>query len=264
MSSNNIPQSQGHDRLPWPSTGHEPGTRLPGVRELLLPEPVVSSGHFSPSAQYHLGKRPPFSATTSWDTFSSPPKRISESSIRTLQSDQSDCTTWRCQSITTSSNDPIVAANHQTPTFMQPSPQNFLHISPLQEVLLSPRSNQYGSARTNRFEVWSSVGKYTNISTILRTIAGQSSESHDVGRDLQGPICANPWDDAGRHPDWGTTKAGKPRKRLAQACFNCRHKKIRCHPNSNSMKCAQCEKTHTDCRFESGCVVRKRGLTKRG
>jgi hypothetical protein len=49
---------------------------------------------------------------------------------------------------------------------------------------------------------------------------------------------------------WGLTKAGKPRKRLAQACMACRKKKIRCNPNSP--KCAQCNKNGLECRFGSG------------
>ena len=48
---------------------------------------------------------------------------------------------------------------------------------------------------------------------------------------------------------WGTTKAGKPRKRLGQACNTCREKKIRCDPQLP--KCAQCRKFGRDCKFET-------------
>jgi Fungal specific transcription factor domain/Fungal Zn(2)-Cys(6) binuclear cluster domain len=51
------------------------------------------------------------------------------------------------------------------------------------------------------------------------------------------------------NPKWGTTKAGKPRKRLGQACNTCREKKIRCDPQIP--KCAQCQKFGRECRFES-------------
>ena len=47
---------------------------------------------------------------------------------------------------------------------------------------------------------------------------------------------------------WGVTKAGKARKRLAIACITCREKKIRCEPGD--IKCAQCEKSGRDCRFQ--------------
>lgn len=49
--------------------------------------------------------------------------------------------------------------------------------------------------------------------------------------------------------NWGVTKAGKPRKRLAQACLTCREKKIKCQPNLP--KCDQCQKSGRECRFES-------------
>ena len=48
-------------------------------------------------------------------------------------------------------------------------------------------------------------------------------------------------------PEWGITKAGKPRKRLAIACTTCREKKIKCEPAMP--KCVQCEKFNRDCKF---------------
>jgi len=51
------------------------------------------------------------------------------------------------------------------------------------------------------------------------------------------------------NPKWGTTKAGKPRKRLGQACNTCREKKIKCDPSVP--KCAQCQKFGRECKFES-------------
>lgn len=49
---------------------------------------------------------------------------------------------------------------------------------------------------------------------------------------------------------WGMTKAGKPRKRMPQACVACRQKKIKCDPGEG--KCAQCEKSGKDCRYSEG------------
>ncbi|KAH8702083.1 hypothetical protein BGW36DRAFT_356222 [Talaromyces proteolyticus] len=51
------------------------------------------------------------------------------------------------------------------------------------------------------------------------------------------------------NPNWGLTKAGKARKRLAQACIPCREKKIKCQPSKP--RCDQCQKSGRDCRFES-------------
>ncbi|KAF2852076.1 hypothetical protein T440DRAFT_393811 [Plenodomus tracheiphilus IPT5] len=48
------------------------------------------------------------------------------------------------------------------------------------------------------------------------------------------------------NPSWGITKAGKPRKRLAQACLTCREKKIKCEPGVP--KCHQCAKSQRVCR----------------
>ncbi|KAI9712369.1 MAG: hypothetical protein M1820_001582 [Bogoriella megaspora] len=48
------------------------------------------------------------------------------------------------------------------------------------------------------------------------------------------------------NPQWGITKAGKARKRLAQACLTCREKKIKCEPGFP--KCSQCEKTGKICK----------------
>ena len=48
------------------------------------------------------------------------------------------------------------------------------------------------------------------------------------------------------NPQWGLTKANKPRKRLALACLDCREKKIKCEPGTSS--CLQCEKAKRICR----------------
>lgn len=48
------------------------------------------------------------------------------------------------------------------------------------------------------------------------------------------------------NPEFGVTKAGKPRKRLAQACITCREKKIKCQPGDP--KCVQCEKIGRPCK----------------
>lgn len=64
-----------------------------------------------------------------------------------------------------------------------------------------------------------------------------------------GSYCPKNIDGVPVNANWGITKAGKPRKRLAQACLTCREKKIKCHPNLP--KCDQCQKSGRDCRFEN-------------
>lgn len=51
------------------------------------------------------------------------------------------------------------------------------------------------------------------------------------------------------NPRWGTTKAGKPRKRLGQACNTCREKKIKCDPSYP--KCSQCQRFNRECKFDA-------------
>ncbi|KKK12851.1 hypothetical protein AOCH_004043 [Aspergillus ochraceoroseus] len=64
-----------------------------------------------------------------------------------------------------------------------------------------------------------------------------------------GTHCPKAIDGVPVNANWGVTKAGKPRKRLAQACLTCREKKIKCQPNLP--KCDQCQKSGRECRFES-------------
>ncbi|KAG2412854.1 hypothetical protein HFD88_010411 [Aspergillus terreus] len=64
-----------------------------------------------------------------------------------------------------------------------------------------------------------------------------------------GSHCPKVIDGVPVNANWGITKAGKPRKRLAQACLTCREKKIKCQPNLP--KCDQCQKSGRECRFES-------------
>lgn len=49
---------------------------------------------------------------------------------------------------------------------------------------------------------------------------------------------------------WGVTKAGKPRKRLSQACSTCREKKIKCDPGGGT-KCSQCLRFNRECKFDT-------------
>ena len=62
-----------------------------------------------------------------------------------------------------------------------------------------------------------------------------------------GTTCKKIIDGEEVNAQWGVTKAGKPRKRLAIACTTCREKKIKCDPAEP--KCLQCEKFGRECRF---------------
>ena len=75
------------------------------------------------------------------------------------------------------------------------------------------------------------------------------------GVTVQGPVwiyedgstCPKVIDGEPVNAEWGVTKAGKPRKRLAIACLSCREKKIKCDPAEP--KCIQCEKNGRVCKF---------------
>lgn len=52
------------------------------------------------------------------------------------------------------------------------------------------------------------------------------------------------------NPQWGITKAGKPRKRLAKACITCREKKIKCEQGDTGQdKCGQCHRLGKECKI---------------
>jgi hypothetical protein len=64
-----------------------------------------------------------------------------------------------------------------------------------------------------------------------------------------GTVIQRTFDRDAFNPHWGTTKAGKPRKRLGQACNTCREKKIKCDPSVP--KCHQCQRFGRECKFET-------------
>ncbi|KAK5951058.1 hypothetical protein OHC33_007811 [Knufia fluminis] len=64
-----------------------------------------------------------------------------------------------------------------------------------------------------------------------------------------GTMCPKEVNGDAVNPKWGTTKAGKPRKRLGKACNTCREKKIKCDPGYP--KCSQCLRFHRECRFDT-------------
>lgn len=64
-----------------------------------------------------------------------------------------------------------------------------------------------------------------------------------------GSHCKTVIDGEAVNAQWGVTKAGKPRKRLAIACMTCREKKIKCDPDYP--RCLQCEKFGRVCKFKN-------------
>ncbi|KAK5406793.1 hypothetical protein LTR06_008287 [Exophiala xenobiotica] len=91
----------------------------------------------------------------------------------------------------------------------------------------------------------------TPASTYNRKVVGEEAISGNVQSYMydDGGACQKTVDGDNVNPKWGTTKAGKPRKRLGQACNTCREKKIKCDPSTP--KCAQCQKFGRECKFDS-------------
>lgn len=50
------------------------------------------------------------------------------------------------------------------------------------------------------------------------------------------------------NPEWGLTRAGRARKRLAKACNGCREKKVKCEPGSTS-RCQRCLRKGQECQW---------------
>jgi hypothetical protein len=259
-STDQLPYSIANAGLSPPVSGSEGETRLPGVRQLLQPQSFTPSDHSTPSTRHHSEQSRPFSLTRSspsTDNIQSASRRVSEISIRTPLSDQYESTYFRGQP------DAMVAANRRPLPSMQASPKIFPMASPFKEPFLSPQSSRFNSLQPNG-SYFSTPGintttNYGSFGNLLNPYPGH----HTVDSLTPGSLRTNPWHAPPSHPDWGITKAGNPRKRLAQACLNCRHKKIRCSPLPNCLKCAQCEKYNSTCRFESGCVTTK-AIPQRG
>jgi hypothetical protein len=97
-----------------------------------------------------------------------------------------------------------------------------------------------------------SVGRYsgpTNVETSNKTflraeeVPGQGKfYVYEGGHRIPAQV-----DGEAVNPNWGLTKAMRPRKRLAQACLDCREKKIKCEPGQSNT-CVQCEKAKRPCR----------------
>ncbi|KAL4929680.1 Zn(II)2Cys6 transcription factor [Aspergillus undulatus] len=125
--------------------------------------------------------------------------------------------------------------------------------------VLHQRYNDESNARTpgsvpqlgtGNPEFFDAIGKSVKSQVRLHVV----DERYIEGEGLcyiyaDGSHCPKIIDGVPVNANWGITKAGKPRKRLAQACLTCREKKIKCHPNLP--KCDQCQKSGRECRFES-------------
>ena len=209
--------------------------RLPGIQALLSTEVQLNLG--SPYGPSTLSCLPPFTQITSGCQLQET-ARIASGSGRA----NSDSSTWSLPS-SPYSNGPLA--------FVQP--QQHLPIREdgrVKSIPVDSNPHQGGVATValktefERSRLPRPTPDYQPRPTCVgkREIEGEGS----CWVFADGTYCRTVVDGEPVNPSWGVTKAGKARKRLAQACLTCREKKIKCEPGLP--KCTQCEKTGRVCR----------------
>ena len=149
---------------------------------------------------------------------------------------------------------------HQVPYLPQGPPQA---TAPMGHALQQQQASHQASAVQHYVDAPST----SNVSANLAGSSERSEKSVDNPLKLQprvvredvlpgeGPVwvyddgstCPKVIDGEPVNAEWGVTKAGKPRKRLALACTTCREKKIKCQPAFP--KCALCDKFGRECHY---------------
>ncbi|KAL8726484.1 MAG: hypothetical protein Q9166_006679 [cf. Caloplaca sp. 2 TL-2023] len=131
--------------------------------------------------------------------------------------------------------------------YPQPPPQTVPMAGPSQHPTNQPGLYDYNSSTGPRSDQ-STGNVMQNVKPLPRVVGDQDIPGEGpcwIYED--GSICKKVIDGELVNAQWGVTKAGKPRKRLAIACTTCREKKIKCDPAEG--KCLQCEKFGRECRF---------------
>lgn len=145
-----------------------------------------------------------------------------------------------------------------SPSNIAPSPQNNSVNSPQSQTMLqgNAASQYYQDYPTNANLAPSTLldseesgrSPANNVKPLPRLIGERDVPGEGPSWFYEdGTTCRKVIDGEPVNAQWGVTKAGKPRKRLAIACTTCREKKIKCDPAEP--KCVQCEKCGRDCRF---------------
>lgn len=238
--------SSGDKRLAQPHVGNGSQTRLPGVRDLLMPQSVVSEPRFDPDRR-HFSAQDKLLRTTASLAFSPillPARAESQPSGSTLSAPKHNAPDfsrrWPGEDVEKSG----------APQFLpQPGPQStppgHVHLTP---PAVRSQATGFPFARPTTTPPRPSVNSFERFGNSPDIPAAIGSAE---GGNPNSPS-ADTWASTSSRQEWGMTKAGKPRKRLALACLNCRQKKIRCHPNPRTMRCNHCERTGSYCRFEGG------------
>ncbi|KAK4539714.1 hypothetical protein LTR36_010425 [Oleoguttula mirabilis] len=249
-----------------PSDYRAHGPSLPGLRDILTPQPTLN-GHPGYNVPWNTNAPPPLAPHSSdgyhghrgWH----PPLALHPS-------------TDPRQSYQAPPSRPLELPILQTSPLSQHPPQS-LPVSPYNGY---PEARDYGDVRPERPRQASSTCYLTNSvatpytagpeDTPYRNAMGNYERLHNGALPPGAPECQRKYlgikdvngegsyhmyeggfriptnvDGEPVNPAWGLTKANKPRKRLALACLDCREKKIKCEPGANG--CLQCEKAKRSC-----------------
>ena len=248
---------RGHSRLSTTPKQKvmNPNERLPGVSQLLTP---VSPTHYGRSQHYrdqdqNFGDRPashrsslpledilcPVEPPISKNTSSNPSPFYSPSSQASAPFSRGDLSTSQMLPSRSCSFTSVMAMHqgHAVPQY-----SDIYQYQPQQR----PRRGSVETSRTSGSSGASSIPPPSQARLV--------GEQHFPGEGLcwvydDGTHIRKEIDGETVNPQWGVTKAGKPRKRLAQACLTCREKKIKC--DLADPKCLQCDKSGRECRYAS-------------
>ena len=145
-----------------------------------------------------------------------------------------------------------------SPSNIAPAPQNISVNTPHSQTMLQGNapSQYYQDYPTNAISASSTLldseesgrSPVNNVKPLPRFIGEVDVPGEGPSWFYEdGTTCRKVIDGEPVNAQWGVTKAGKPRKRLAIACKTCREKKIKCDPAEP--KCVQCEKCGRECIF---------------
>jgi hypothetical protein len=126
-------------------------------------------------------------------------------------------------------------------------PPHFSSIIPIQRQTPGPKNPPYPSFGPVANHALNGNSELRATHSTRKQVTASSASSITPAEQSSWP---NPAAATVVESPWGLTKAGKARKRLEQACVNCRKKKTKCEPMNSSSKCLPCEKNGSDCYFD--------------
>ena len=240
-----VPAQNSHNiAYHYPPTSHAPSQQLPVQGQPIMNAHIRRDDYqTSPSTQHFPSSYPPHQSQAV--PIYSP---YSESAHHTLYPRRAQHT-----------SPPSLTQPHQiSPSNIAPAPQNISVNTSQSHSMLQ------GSAQSQYYQDYPTNANLASSPLLDSEESGRSAANNvkplprligEVDVPGEGPswfyedgtTCRKVIDGEPVNAQWGVTKAGKPRKRLAIACKTCREKKIKCDPAEP--KCVQCEKSGRECLF---------------